>query len=123
VCRHTAADCDSALESPGVDGLTANSALPVAQAELGAGGPAPEVLQNDDVAKFRWTPAKICLSLALFVLAGLAEIGGGWLVWQTIRCPPCCAALHAAAAAPDMYASPCCVLSRTFFDVLFVTRT
>ncbi len=24
-------------------------------------------------------------SLALFVLAGLAEIGGGWLVWQWLR--------------------------------------
>lgn len=25
------------------------------------------------------------VSLALFVLAGLAEIGGGWLVWQSLR--------------------------------------
>lgn len=24
-------------------------------------------------------------ALALFVLAGLAEIGGGWLVWQWLR--------------------------------------
>jgi small multidrug resistance family-3 protein len=27
----------------------------------------------------------IARSLALFLLAGLAEIGGGWLVWQWLR--------------------------------------
>ncbi len=27
----------------------------------------------------------IVQALALFVLAGLAEIGGGWLVWQWLR--------------------------------------
>ena len=27
----------------------------------------------------------ILRSLALFILAGLAEIGGGWLVWQWLR--------------------------------------
>lgn len=27
----------------------------------------------------------VARSLALFVLAGLAEIGGGWLVWQWLR--------------------------------------
>lgn len=32
-----------------------------------------------------WTPAKVVATLALFVFAGLAEIGGGWLVWQTVR--------------------------------------
>jgi drug/metabolite transporter superfamily protein YnfA len=34
---------------------------------------------------FQWTVGNIFLSLVLFLLAGLAEIGGGWLVWQTIR--------------------------------------
>ncbi len=29
--------------------------------------------------------ATIAWSSALFGLAGLAEIGGGWLVWQTLR--------------------------------------
>ena len=28
---------------------------------------------------------EIVRSLALFVVAGLAEIGGGWLVWQWLR--------------------------------------
>jgi small multidrug resistance family-3 protein len=29
--------------------------------------------------------AEVGRALALFVLAGLAEIGGGWLVWQFLR--------------------------------------
>ncbi|GMH41031.1 hypothetical protein BSKO_08941 [Bryopsis sp. KO-2023] len=32
-----------------------------------------------------WTLATVAKSLAVFVLAGLFEIGGGWLVWQTVR--------------------------------------
>lgn len=31
---------------------------------------------------FHWTPAKVILAVFLFFLAGLCEIGGGWLVWQ-----------------------------------------
>jgi small multidrug resistance family-3 protein len=34
---------------------------------------------------FSWTVGNVFLALFLFILAGLAEIGGGWLVWQTIR--------------------------------------
>lgn len=34
---------------------------------------------------FHWTAPKIVLSLFLFLVAGLAEIGGGWLVWQAVR--------------------------------------
>lgn len=33
----------------------------------------------------QWTAAKVAMTCALFVFAGLAEIGGGWLVWQTVR--------------------------------------
>lgn len=44
-------------------------------------GPALSGAENS----FHWTPAKVILSLFLFVVAGLAEIGGGWLVWQAIR--------------------------------------
>jgi drug/metabolite transporter superfamily protein YnfA len=32
-----------------------------------------------------WTLRLVATTLAIFVLAGFAEIGGGWLVWQTIR--------------------------------------
>jgi small multidrug resistance family-3 protein len=38
---------------------------------------------NDD--SFSWTPATIVQSIALFCVAGVAEIGGGWLVWKAIR--------------------------------------
>lgn len=34
---------------------------------------------------FHWTAGKIALSIFLFFVAGLFEIGGGWLVWQTLR--------------------------------------
>jgi drug/metabolite transporter superfamily protein YnfA len=32
-----------------------------------------------------WTPVLVATTLGIFILAGLAEIGGGWLVWQKIR--------------------------------------
>ena len=34
-----------------------------------------------------WTVARALQVLALFLLAGLAEIGGGWLVWKA-PCSP-----------------------------------
>jgi small multidrug resistance family-3 protein len=34
---------------------------------------------------FQWTAVTIIQALALFVAAGVAEIGGGWLVWKAIR--------------------------------------
>ncbi|MEW5316388.1 MAG: hypothetical protein WDW38_007765 [Sanguina aurantia] len=33
----------------------------------------------------RWNVGLVFASLGIFLLAGLAEIGGGWLVWQAIR--------------------------------------
>ena len=41
--------------------------------------------ESSDQESFRWTAAKIVLSVFLFVAAGLCEIGGGWLVWKAIR--------------------------------------
>ena len=32
-----------------------------------------------------WTAKTICLTLSLFLFAGLAEIGGGYLVWGYVR--------------------------------------
>lgn len=32
-----------------------------------------------------WTPFAVFKVAALFLLSGLAEIGGGWLVWQACR--------------------------------------
>lgn len=34
---------------------------------------------------FQWTPLKIIQATAIFVLAAIAEIGGGWLVWKAVR--------------------------------------
>ena len=34
---------------------------------------------------FDWTPVQVIKVALLFLLAGLAEIGGGWLVWKTVR--------------------------------------
>lgn len=36
-------------------------------------------------AQTSWTTATAAKSSALFVLSGLAEIGGGWLVWRHVR--------------------------------------
>lgn len=43
------------------------------------------VVLAQQASSFQWTPGKIALSLALFIAAGLAEIAGGWLVWQAVR--------------------------------------
>ncbi|GFR51606.1 hypothetical protein Agub_g14030, partial [Astrephomene gubernaculifera] len=32
-----------------------------------------------------WTIGKVFWTLGVFIFAGLAEIGGGWLVWQAVR--------------------------------------
>ena len=40
---------------------------------------------NESQDAFHWTAPKIVLSIFLFLVAGLAEIGGGWLVWQAVR--------------------------------------
>ena len=36
-------------------------------------------------ASFHWTAPKIVLSIVLFLVAGLCEIGGGWSIWKAIR--------------------------------------
>jgi small multidrug resistance family-3 protein len=36
-------------------------------------------------AVFQWSAATIVQAIALFLVAGVAEIGGGWLVWKSIR--------------------------------------
>ena len=44
-------------------------------------------LEDDDSLEkeFVWTAGAISLAVALFLLSGAAEIGGGWLVWQAVR--------------------------------------
>mmetsp|Transcript_18479 Transcript_18479/g.51561 ORF Transcript_18479/g.51561 Transcript_18479/m.51561 type:complete len:145 (+) Transcript_18479:275-709(+) len=38
-----------------------------------------------DGESFQWTYATIAQSIALFLLAGVAEILGGWMVWMAVR--------------------------------------
>jgi hypothetical protein len=47
-------------------------------ARLAAGN----VLQTSPDEPFRWTAPIVILAVVLFLVAGLCEIGGGWLVWQ-----------------------------------------
>lgn len=42
----------------------------------------PKDVEDDS---FQWTAITILQSIAIFILAGLAEIMGGWLVWATIK--------------------------------------
>lgn len=32
-----------------------------------------------------WTVSRVCIIIALFLLAGLLEIGGGWFIWIYVR--------------------------------------
>ena len=38
-----------------------------------------------DEDSFKWTAITILQSIAVFLLAGVAEIFGGWMVWVAIR--------------------------------------
>ncbi len=46
--------------------------------------PAHDIQPAEDKKRF-WTAQRIILSIFLFLVSGLAEIGGGWLVFQAIR--------------------------------------
>ena len=39
----------------------------------------------DEVSSSSWTVGAVFASIGLFLLAGLAEVSGGWLVWQAVR--------------------------------------
>uniref|UniRef100_A0A7S1SWG8 Uncharacterized protein n=1 Tax=Tetraselmis chuii TaxID=63592 RepID=A0A7S1SWG8_9CHLO len=47
--------------------------------------PSPEEAVRPEELPLRWSVATVAVSLALFLAAALAEIGGGWLVWQAVR--------------------------------------
>jgi hypothetical protein len=32
-----------------------------------------------------WSALDVLVTIAVFALSGLCEIGGGWLVWQAVR--------------------------------------
>ena len=43
---------------------------------------AGSILQRYPDEPFHWTAPTVVLAVVLFLVAGLCEIGGGWLVWQ-----------------------------------------
>ncbi|PNH03217.1 hypothetical protein TSOC_010722 [Tetrabaena socialis] len=47
--------------------------------------PSPALPAAAAAAAIQWSAAKVFWTLGVFLLAGLAEIGGGWLVWQCLR--------------------------------------
>lgn len=73
----------AASERAALPVFSANSKneLTTSEAPLGSGISGP----NGDFPVFEWTPWIVARVAALFLLAGLAEIAGGWLVWQTVR--------------------------------------
>ena len=60
------------MNSDGLDGLENSPADDAANVQNAA-------------SSFAWTAQTITYSIILFVAAGLLEVGGGWLVWQTVR--------------------------------------
>jgi small multidrug resistance family-3 protein len=40
---------------------------------------------TEAVTGAQWTPLRVVWSLGVFLLAGLLEVGGGWLVWQGMK--------------------------------------
>jgi len=40
---------------------------------------------GDPTDNFEWSPIVVIKVAGLFLFAGLAEIGGGWFVWQAVR--------------------------------------
>ena len=57
----------------------------MASGEGGFAGGIPANSTPEDSAPFQWTASLVLKVLFLFAMAGLAEIGGGWLVWQAVR--------------------------------------
>ena len=61
---------------------TESSVVQIERDPTSSGGLPPQPAVPE---KTFWTPQKILFSIAVFVLSGFAEIGGGWLVFQAIR--------------------------------------
>mmetsp|Transcript_131718 Transcript_131718/g.340846 ORF Transcript_131718/g.340846 Transcript_131718/m.340846 type:complete len:161 (-) Transcript_131718:327-809(-) len=61
------------------------AAAGMAAAAAPADLPLPSIMQPTAEEAFKWTPQAVALATAVFIAAGLFEIGGGWLVWQTVR--------------------------------------
>ncbi len=42
-------------------------------------------MSSKEEGEFQWTPQAIAQSIAIFCLAGIAEIFGGYLVWAAVK--------------------------------------
>ena len=75
----------------------------------------PQALVIGHDSSSHWTPDTVVLSIFLFFLAGLCEIGGGWLVWQVSSSEGCTAStadpshLHACVIFATCFQMPACL--------------
>ena len=53
--------------------------------EASPAGAVEVAAESEPTKTFQWTVGSAALSLFLFVIGGLAEIGGGWMVWKAVR--------------------------------------
>ena len=44
-----------------------------------------DVSPKEDDESYQWTAITLLQSIAVFLLAGVAEIFGGWMVWVAVR--------------------------------------
>lgn len=63
--------------------LAATKSPDVSTADAEATGTVGE--RNETSQQFKWTSRKFCQSVSVFTLAAATEVGGGWLVWHSIR--------------------------------------
>jgi len=89
--RVTASSSPSALfdanatVSPTLDALAPSTQAPMTdEAKDSDSGSASSNDVGGDTS-FHWTVATVFQSIGVFIAAGLAEIGGGWLVWKAVR--------------------------------------
>jgi small multidrug resistance family-3 protein len=68
----------------GLDGeLRSSSDLIMSESSEAADGETSTT--EETTSSFQWTAKSAVLSVVLFVVAGVCEIGGGWMVWKAIR--------------------------------------
>ena len=67
------------------NGTTGSPSEPPAAASMETNGTAANHSSNPATTSFQWTAATIVQSIALFGVAGVCEILGGWMVWMAIR--------------------------------------
>jgi small multidrug resistance family-3 protein len=62
------------MSAPDNDGVAAMNLDPIDMNDV-----------NHHESLFSWTAGAVVKAIVLFIAAGFAEIGGGWLVWKAVR--------------------------------------